>query len=292
MSNSQIPNSEFIINPDGSIYHLGLKPEELATTIITVGDPDRVHEVTKHFDTIEVEKQCREFKTITGTYRNKRISVLSTGIGTDNIDIVFNELDALVNIDFSTRKPKERLTSLDIIRIGTSGAIQKDIPVDALLISEKALGFDGLLHFYDKTDFLDRSFSEVFMKQVMWSPHKSSPYVVAADEFLLDRFNDDEFITGITATNIGFYGPQGRVLRLPIQDSRLNDKLERFKYGEQRITNLEMETSGIYGMSKLLGHRAISLNAILANRALGTFSEHPEKTIERLIKKSLDIIAL
>lgn len=292
MNHTPIANSELILNPDGSIYHLGLKPEELGRIVITVGDPDRVFEVAKHFDSIETEVQRREFKTITGVYKTKRISVVSTGIGTDNIDIVFNELDALVNVDFSTRTPKKQFTRLDFIRIGTSGAIQKDIPIDSLLISSKAIGFDGLLHFYANTSFFEENFSEVFKRKMMWHPKKSSPYVVSADKVLFDSFSDADFIQGVTATNIGFYGPQGRSIRLPVQDEKLNEKLERFVYDGQRITNLEMETSGIYGMSKLLGHRAISLNAILANRALGVFSTQPEKTIEKLILKTLDTIAL
>lgn len=279
--------SEFILNPDGSIYHLNLRPEDVATTIITVGDPERVTDVSKYFDTIDVKRHKREFRTHTGTYKGKRISVISTGIGTDNIDIVFNELDALVNIDFETRKVKDKLTSLDLIRIGTSGAIQSDIPVDSLLLSETAVGFDSLLHSYDNLSFLDSNFSEAFIKHTDWSTNKSSPYVVKADDELVSLFSSEVIIKGITATNVGFYGPQGRVLRLGLQDSKLNDKIGSFEYKGRQITNLEMETSGIYGMAKLLGHRAISLNAILANRANSTFSSKSSETVDRLIQYTL-----
>lgn len=291
MKQEAIKPSELVLNPDGSIYHLNLQPHQLADTIITVGDPDRVSAVSKHFDKIEVEVHKREFKTHTGTLNNKRISVVSTGIGTDNIDIVLNELDALKNIDFETRSVKKDLTSLEIIRIGTTGAIQPEIEIESFLVSEKAIGFDGLLHFYGNTDFLDESFSEAFIEQTNWYPKKSIPYVVSADESLLNKFNSKEFIKGITATNIGFYGPQGRVLRLALQDETLNDKIQNFVYKGKKITNLEMETSGIYGLAKLLGHRALSLNVILANRPNGTFSEKPEKATETLIKKALEIIS-
>lgn len=286
----KLKESEFILNPDGSVYHLHLKPGDIAHTIITVGDPDRVSEVTKHFDSIEFEVQKREFKTQTGSYKGKRITVISTGIGTDNIDIVFNELDALVNIDFKTKTIEKEHTQLDIIRVGTSGAIQPEIPIDSFLISEKAIGFDSLLHFYANTDFLDRSFSEAFVNQTQWSKEKSAPYVVAADKALMAIFTSEIMFHGVTATNVGFYGPQGRQLRLALADDTLNDKLQQFLYQGSRITNLEMETAGIYGLATLFGHRAISLNAILANRPNGTFSEHPEKVIERLIIHTLNIL--
>tara|TARA_R100000935_G_scaffold8302_7_gene17397 strand:+ start:22215 stop:23102 length:888 start_codon:yes stop_codon:yes gene_type:complete len=283
-------NSELILNEDGSIYHLHLKPEDIATTIITVGDPDRVSDVTTHFDTIEFTVHKREFKTQTGTYKGKRLTVISTGIGTDNIDIVFNELDALVNIDLQTRTVKKEFTQLSFIRIGTSGATQSEIPIDSFIVSEKAIGFDSLLHFYENTDFLDTLFSEAFVKATGWSHNRSVPYVVSADETLLNVFDSEEFLKGITATNVGFYGPQGRKLRLALQDDEMNEKLQRFQYNKKRITNLEMETSGIYGIAKLLGHKAISLNAILANRANGTFSKKPKETIEKLIFKTLELL--
>jgi uridine phosphorylase len=287
----EIKDSELILNPDGSIYHLNLLEHQLADTIITVGDPDRVDAVSKHFDEIEFKVHKREFKTHTGTLNGKRISVISTGIGTDNIDIVFNELDALKNIDFETRTVKKELTSLEIIRIGTSGAIQPEIEIDSFLVSEKAIGFDNLLHFYGDTSFLEEDFSEAFISATNWNPKKSKPYVVSADENLLKKFNSEKFIKGVTATNVGFYGPQGRVLRLKLEDGKMNDKIQNFNLKGKKITNLEMETSGIYGMARLLVHRAISLNAILANRANGTFSKNPEKTIESLIKSTLEIIS-
>lgn len=286
----EIAASELIINKDGSIYHLNLLPEDLASTVITVGDPDRVTSVTKHFDSIEVTKQKREFKTVTGIYKGKRITVISTGIGTDNIDIVFNELDALVNIDFNTRTIKDTHTSLDIIRIGTSGTVQNSIPIDSFLISEKAIGFDSLMHFYESDHVLEKTISDAFVKQTNWASDKSTPYVVSYDETLGAKFKSDNIITGFTATNVGFYGPQSRVLRLAISDKSLNDKLANFTYNNQAITNLEMETAGIYGMAKLLGHKAVSLNAILANRATGEFSNDPSGLVDKLITFTLDKI--
>lgn len=287
-----IANSELILNPDGSIYHLNLRPEDIATTIITVGDPDRVGDVTKHFDEITVDIQRREFKTQTGSYQGKRLTVISTGIGTDNIDIVFNELDALANINLETREIRSSFTQLSFIRIGTSGAIQPEIPLDSFLISERAVGFDNLIHFYKDTSFIDAGYSAALMEHLNWDKKKSYPYVVSPDKGLLDTFASEEFITGTTVTNVGFYGPQGRKLRLDLADASLNDLLQGFNYQGNKITNLEMETSGIYGMAKLLGHRALSLNAIIANRALGSFSENPKQTIDQLIKKTLDLLVL
>jgi len=284
----KLKSSELIINKDGSIYHLNLLPEDLATTIITVGDPDRVSSVTKYFDTIEISKQKREFKTETGYYKGKRITVISTGIGTDNIDIVFNELDALVNINFETRTIKPNHTSLDFIRIGTSGSIQNTIPVDSLLMSELAVGFDSLLHFYDSKHIQNEKISEAIVTQTNWSEDKSIPYVVSYDENLGNKFKSDSVINGFTATNVGFYGPQSRTLRLALQDDALNDKLTDFSFEGNQITNLEMETAGIYGLAKLLGHKAVSLNAILANRVTGDFSKNPDKTIDDLIIYCLD----
>ena len=291
MTNNPLASSELILNEDGSIYHLHLKPDDIAHTIITVGDPDRVADVTKYFDTIEVNIHRREFTTHTGTYKGKRLTVISTGIGTDNIDIVLNELDALVNIDFESRTIKQEHTTLDIIRIGTSGGIQPEIPLDSFIVSEKAIGLDALLHFYHDVNFLDSNMAESFMKHMIWNKHKSSPYVVSADPTLQRLFSGAPFTSGITATNVGFYGPQGRTLRLKIEDHHLNEKLQSFRYKNQAITNLEMETSGIYGMATLLGHRAISLNAILANRATGRFSETPKQTIHTLIVTTLDLLA-
>jgi len=286
----RIPESELILNPDGSIYHLNLKPSEIADTIITVGDPDRVEKISKYFDTIEVSVHKREFKTHTGTYKGKRISVISTGIGTDNIDIVFNELDALANIDFKSRTVKENLTELTIIRVGTSGTIQSNIPIDSFVISEYAIGFDNLLHFYGNKSFLDHNFSEALMKHTNWNPENSFPYVVSADIDLFKKFNTEKMYKGCTATNVGFFGPQGRVLRLKLQDDSLNDKLVSFEYNNIKITNMEMETSAIYGMAKLLGHKAVSLNAIIANRANTTFSDNPKKCVNRLIEHTLEVL--
>ncbi|WP_299247667.1 nucleoside phosphorylase [uncultured Lacinutrix sp.] len=283
-----IKDSELILNPDGSVYHLNLRPEHLANTIITVGDPDRVANVTKHFDTIEFETRKREFHTQTGTYKGKRITVISTGIGTDNIDIVFNELDALVNIDLETREIKKELTALTIVRVGTSGSIQKEIPVDSIVISEMAAGFDSLLHFYDSEAFQNKDISNALMEHTNWYKAKSDPYVVQCDAGLLKQLSSSKTVTGFTATNVGFYGPQGRVLRLALQDNDLNDKLANFNFNGKTITNLEMETAGIYGISKLLGHKALSMNAIIANRASGKFSENPNKIVEELITYTLN----
>ncbi|MEX0290621.1 MAG: nucleoside phosphorylase [Flavobacteriaceae bacterium] len=284
----QLGPSELILNADNSIYHLSLLPEDIADTIITVGDPDRVWDVSKYFDFIEVEKNKREFRTHTGRLNDKRLTVISTGIGTDNIDIVMNELDALVNIDFESRALKPEQRSLDIIRIGTSGAIQEDIPLDSLLLSEFAMGFDNLLHFYDSEEIQFPDIQLAFIDQTEWSVFKSIPYVVRCDETLLTQLKSSQVQTGFTATNVGFYGPQGRNLRIAPEDENLKDKLTAFEFEGYRITNLEMETSGIYGLSRLLGHRAVSLNCILANRSTGEFSLHPEKAVDEMIQYALE----
>lgn len=283
-----IKDSELILNPDGSIYHLNLRPEHLADTVITVGDPDRVSSVTQHFDSIEFQTQKREFHTQTGLYKGKRITVISTGIGTDNIDIVFNELDALANINFETREVKDTLKSLNIIRIGTSGSIQENIPVDAFLISEYAAGFDSLLHFYDSEHVQHNEIANALIEHTNWFASKSKPYIVTCNEYLLKQFSSSKTVTGFTATNVGFYGPQGRILRLAIQDDAMNDKLANFNYNGMSITNLEMETAGIYGLSRLLGHKALSMNAIIANRATGEFSNDPKATVNNLITYTLN----
>lgn len=280
--------SEFILNEDGSIYHLNLLPENLADTIILVGDPERVEKVTRYFDKVEIVVRKREFHTQTGFYRGKRMSVISTGIGTDNIDIVLNELDALVNIDFKERKIKEQHTSLDIVRIGTSGSIQAEIPVDSFVQSELAAGFDSLLHFYQSKQVQLQDYSKALSEHLELSREKSTPYVVSCDENLADRLYSENIFKGFTGTNVGFYGPQGRVLRLPLQDDQLNDKIADFSFKERKITNLEMETAGIYGLSKLLGHRAVSMNAIIANRASGKFSSDATKTMDELIQYTLE----
>lgn len=283
-----IKESELILNPDGSVYHLNLKPEHIANTIIFVGDPDRIENITKHFDVIEFETQKREFKTQTGTYKGKRISVISTGIGVDNIDIVLNELDALVNINLETREVKDTLTSLNIIRIGTSGSLQKDIPVDAFVMSTQSLDLVGLLQAYNIEKHSNSVLENAFIKHTNWSAKKAYPVVVNASDTLIKQFDSSRINKGITATAGGFYGPQGRVLRLNLNEPEFNSKLDSFNYNNTRITNLEMETAGIYGLAKLLGHHAMSLNAIIANRASGTFSTNPKETVENLIKYTLD----
>ena len=279
--------SELILNQDGSVYHLNLRPENIATTIILVGDQDRVDKVTKHFDNIEFTTQKREFRTTTGTYKNKRISVISTGIGSDNIDIVLNELDALANIDLSTRKIKENFTQLSFIRIGTSGSLQADIPVNSFVLSSHGLDLNGLLHFYQIESISHPAIENAFVKHTNWSKKKAHPIIVSNSTSLANKLASPIVFQGVTATAGGFYGPQGRVLRLALEDVNLNNKIDSFSFEGNRITNLEMETSAIYGLSKLLGHHAVSLNAVIANRANGTFSENPSKIVADLIEYTL-----
>lgn len=285
-----LKESELILNEDGSIYHLNLKPGDIADTLIFVGDQDRVEKVTKHFDSIDFETQKREFKTQTGNYKGKRLSVISTGIGPDNIDIVLNELDALFNIDFESRTVKPKHTSLNIIRIGTSGSIQKDIAVDSFLISTYSVDMNGMLHAYEIDEIRNSKMEEAFILHSNWPKERAKPIFIQASETLLQCFQSNQTKEGITATMGGFYGPQGRMLRLPTQNIDLNTKLASFSFEKQYITNLEMETSAIYGLSRLLGHHAISLNAIIANRANGTFSLNPDLVIENLITYTLDKI--
>lgn len=283
--------SELVLNRDGSIYHLGLLPEDLAQTIIVVGDPGRVSKISRHFDKIEVKKNKREFFTHTGYFRGKRITVMSTGMGTDNIDIAFTELDALANIDLKGKAIKENPVSLDIIRIGTTGSIRENIPVGSFITSEWAIGFDGLMHYYKSDSFLNTEIAEAFVEQTGWSSLKAMPYVVKGDENLIEKFSSNSTIKGFTGTNVGFYGPQGRVLRAQIPDAEMNDKIGAFNYKGHEITNLEMETSGIYGLSKLLGHRSVSMNVVLANRLTGEFAEDTSKPVDDLIRYSLERIA-
>lgn len=285
-----IKNSELILNPDGSVYHLNLKPENISDTIIFVGDQDRVEKITKHFDRIDFSTQKREFKTQTGYYKGKRISVISTGIGPDNIDIVLNELDALVNIDLKTRQPKTDLKSLNIVRIGTSGSLQKDVPVDSFVISTHGLDINGMLHFYQIDDICNPEIEDAFISHTNWNENKARPIVINNSQSLENHFDSDQVYKGMTGTAGGFYGPQGRVLRLPLQDATLNSKLDNFLYKDFRITNFEMETSVIYGLSKLLGHEALSLSAIIANRPNGNFSKDPKQTVENLIHYALERI--
>ena len=276
-----IPPSEMILNEDQSIYHLKLKPGEIANTIITVGDQDRVGMVSKHLDTIELERQSREFRTITGKKNGKRLTIISTGIGTDNIDIVFNELDALVNIDFQTRQIKDEHTQLDFIRIGTSGAINEAVPIDSIVISKHALGYDGLFHFYNSKRIRNAKLEAM--------ESASLPcYAVDADTELCRQFSSLGQ-QGVTITAAGFYGPQSRQLRIkPLVD--VIKEYSGANFEGTPFTNLEMETAGIYGLAKLLGHRAISLNAILANRVSNKFSDKPKETVENLIKSTLLLI--
>jgi uridine phosphorylase len=287
----RIAESELIINHRGAIYHLDVRPEELATTVITVGDPDRVSEVSKYFDAVETKRQHREFVTHTGRVGKKRLSVVSTGIGPDNIDIVLNELDALVNIDFDTRAVKPTLTALDVIRVGTSGSLQGDVPVDSLVASTHGLGLDNLLNYYR----LEHNEGELqllqsFVTHTQLHAQISYPYISLANASLLKHFVGG-FQQGITVTCPGFYGPQGRVLRLGIRNPELVDRLTEFRFGPHRITNFEMETSAIYGLGKLLGHHCLSLSAIVANRITRQFSNDSAKTIDLLIQKTLQTLS-
>ena len=249
-----IKSSELILNPDGSVYHLNLKPENIASDIIFVGDPDRVSKITQHFESIEFSTQKREFKTTTGTYKGKRLTVQSTGIGSDNIDIVMNELDALVNVNLNTREIKNTHTSLNIVRIGTSGSLQADIPVDSWVMSKYAIGLDNMLRSYLIEEFSDSELEDAFITQTNWDIRKGRPTVVSCNEFLENIIYSEKFYKGFTGTAGGFYGPQGRVVRLNIQDPELNNKMDNFNFNGTRMTNLEMETSAIYGLGKLLGH--------------------------------------
>lgn len=284
---SRIAESELIINNRGAVYHLDLRPEELADTVVTVGDPDRVAEFSKYFDTVEVRRQHREFVSHTGTVSGKRLTVLSSGIGPDNIDIVMNELDALVNIDFETREIRPELKSLNIIRVGTSGSLQADIPVDSFVASTHGLGLDNLLNFYrpEETDeeiqLLHSFVTHVQMQGL------STPYITGAAPSLLKHFVTG-FHQGITVTCPGFYGPQGRVLRLGVRNPQLIDRLTDFSFGQHRITNFEMETSAIFGLGKLLGHHCLALNAIVANRIVKEFSKDGKAAVEQLILKFLE----
>ncbi len=287
----RIAESELIINNRGAVYHLNVRPDELANTVITVGDPDRVKEVSKHFDKIEHRLQHREFITHTGYIGNKRISVVSTGIGPDNIDIVVNELDALVNIDFESRTIKQQLTPLHIIRLGTSGALQADIPVDAFVVSTHGLGIDNLLHFYrHDNNEEEKQLVHAFVTHTQVQDSLSYPYIASAGSQLLKHFVQG-YQHGITITCPGFYGPQGRVLRLGLSNPTFVDRLTQFQFGQHRITNFEMETSAIYGLGKMMGHQCLSISAIVANRVKKEFSKDGGLAVENLIQKSLAIIA-
>lgn len=259
--------SELIINEDGSIFHLHLRPEQLADRIILVGDPGRVATVAAHFDSIECEVQSREFHSITGTFEGKRITVLSTGIGCDNIDIVVNELDALANINFSTREDNPSLRSLTIVRIGTCGGLQPETPLGTFIASVKSIGFDGLLNYYaDRDRVCDLALEKAFTAHMNWSPQKGAPYVAVADAELIERIAADDMVRGITCACGGFYGPQGRQIRLRIQDPEQNAKIESFRYDGLKICNFEMESSALAGLSAILGHKAMTCCMVVANR--------------------------
>jgi uridine phosphorylase len=286
----RIADSELIITKRGAIYHLDLRPEELADTVIVVGDPDRVKKVSKHFDRIEHQQQHREFITHTGYIGQKRLSVMSTGIGPDNIDIAINELDALANIDFETREIKSAFQKLNIIRFGTSGSLQADIPVDSFVASTHGLGLDNLMNYYAyEKSASENELVDAFVAQTELDLDITIPYVFEGGPSLINKFKED-FYKGITVTCPGFYGPQGRILRLGLRSPGLINKLTDFRHDNHRITNFEMETSAIYGLGKLLGHECLSVNAIVANRVVQKFSEDSNAAVEKLIKKALEVL--
>lgn len=283
-----LQSSELVLNPDGSIYHLKLHPEQLADNILLVGDQSRVEVISKHFDNIEFKQQNREFVTHTGTYKGKRITAMSTGIGTDNLDIVMNEIDALVNIDLKERVIKEEKKSLNLVRIGTSGTLVKEINVDSVVVSSHGLGFDGLMHFYSYAENQEeRLLLDAINKQLQLPPQLNRPYLVSADEGLFNLLSKD-YHTGITATACGFYAPQGRELRLSPAVKDLNERMMEFQKGNHKITNFEMETSALYGLSRLLGHKACTACAIIANRAIHEYSKDYKPVIENLVISVLD----
>lgn len=283
--------SELIINPDGSIFHLHVKPEQLADKIILVGDPGRVALVASHFETKECEVESREFKTITGIYKGKRITVQSTGIGCDNIDIVVNEMDALANIDFKTRHEKETFKQLTFVRIGTCGGLQPYTPVGTFVASVKSIGFDGLLNFYaGRNDVCDLKLEEAFKKHMNWNPLLSAPYVIDGDKELVDRIAGEDMVRGITIACGGFFGPQGRELRIPLADPHQNEKVESFVYGDLRITNFEMESSALAGLSALMGHKAMTCCMVIANRVAKEANANYKTSIDNLIIEVLDRI--
>lgn len=283
--------SELILNSDGSIYHLALQPEQVAPLIVTVGDPERVARVSRYFDRVENRVRKREFVTHTGWLGRVRLSVISTGIGPDNVDIVLNELDALFNVDLVTRQLKPKPTQLTFIRLGTAGSLQREVPVDSFVASSGAIGMDGLMQFYDAPKQHGHPFLAALRKHCKgkWD-FPLSPYFTEGNENLLRHFSQN-FHHGITSTNPGFYGPQGRQLRAPVRQPRYLDLLQSFEFQEKKILNLEMETAAIYGLSQLLGHRAVSLSAILANRAEGQFSRNPARSVRRLLETAFEKIS-
>lgn len=287
------PSSELIINEDGSVFHLHLKPEQLADKVILVGDPGRVALVASHFEQRECEVESREFKTVTGSYQGKRITVLSTGIGCDNIDIVVNELDALANIDFQTREERTTLRSLELVRIGTCGGLQANTPVGTFVCSQKSVGLDGLLNFYaGRNAVCDLPFERALLNHLGWSGNicAPAPYVIDADAELLDRIAQQDMVRGVTMAAGGFFGPQGRELRIPLADPKQNDKIESFEYNGFRITNFEMESSALAGLSKLMGHKAMTVCMVIANRLIKEANTGYKNSIDTLIKTVLDRI--
>jgi uridine phosphorylase len=287
------PSSELIINEDGSIFHLHVKPEQLADKVILVGDPGRVALVASHFDTRECEVESREFKTVTGCYKGKRITVLSTGIGCDNIDIVVNELDALANIDFGTRQEKDELKSLELVRIGTCGGLQPNTPVGTFVCSEKSIGFDGLLNFYSgRNAVCDLPFERAFIAHMGWTGNTCIPYpyVIDANKELTDRIAGSNMVKGVTIAAGGFFGPQGRELRIPLADPKQNEKIESFEYKGYKVTNFEMESSALAGLSRLMGHRATTVCMVIANRLIKEANTGYKNTIDTLIQTVLDRI--
>lgn len=286
-----IPESELIINADGSIFHLHLKPEQLADKVILVGDPARVGTVASYFDHQECEVSNREFHSITGTFKKKRITVVSHGIGTDNIDIVLNELDALANIDFRTRTLRPHFRQLTLVRVGTSGGLQPFVPIGTYVAAEKSIGFDGVLYFYAHTEKVrDRAFESELMKQLKWKVEGLKPYVVSADPFLIQQITQNDIIRGITIAANGFYGPQGREVRLPLADPDLNQKIEAFQYGGKKITNFEMESSSLAGLAALMGHRAMTVCCIIAGRVAQNMNTDYKGSLTGLIRTVLDRI--
>ncbi len=289
--NTYFAESELIINNDGSIFHLHLRPEQLADKIILVGDPGRVGVVASHFESQECEVESREFHSVTGSYKGKRITVLSTGIGCDNIDIVVNELDALANIDFKTRRVKSPLKSLTLVRIGTCGGLQEYTPTGTYIASEKSIGFDGLLNYYaGRNDVCDLEFEEAFIKHMDWNPQKGAPYVIDADKDTLERVAGNDMVRGVTIACGGFFGPQGRELRIPLADPNQNAKVEAFKYNGYRITNFEMESSALAGLAKLMGHKALTCCMVIANRRAKEANTGYKNSIDGLIKLVLERI--
>tara|TARA_B100001113_G_scaffold203456_1_gene166830 strand:+ start:873 stop:1745 length:873 start_codon:yes stop_codon:yes gene_type:complete len=286
----EIDKTNIILNNDGSIYHLGLFPNEINDIIFTVGDPDRVKFVSRHFNSINLKKQKREFLIHNGLYKGVPVSVLSTGIGTGNIDIVINELDIISNIDLKTGKLNNKKKQLNIIRLGTSASIQPEINIGSILLSEFAIGFDNLLNFYSYENEFEESLSIKLMKHLNIDDDNIKPYAFKCDDYLFNNFSKTFSNSGITLTNSGFYGPQSRNIRIPLRFENLNNKLNSFEYSEKKITNLDMETSGIYGLCKLLGHKSLSINAILANRATGNFVKDPDKTIDYMIEQSFNLV--